>query len=51
MKERGLIGENVVYVKVLARGYLKKALIVEAQKFSHSAAEAILGMGGVARIV
>jgi large subunit ribosomal protein L15 len=46
MKERGLIGENVVYVKVLARGYLRKALTVEAQKFSEAAASAIISAGG-----
>jgi large subunit ribosomal protein L15 len=51
MKERGLIGENVVYVKVLARGYLKKALTVEAQKFSEAAANEIVRMGGVVRSV
>lgn len=47
---RGLVGAND-FVKVLGRGELKAKVVVEANKFSSSAKEAIEKLGGEAKIV
>lgn len=48
LKRKGLIGKNVVSVKVLARGVLTKSLTVEAQDFSIEAVKMIVLTGGKA---
>ncbi|MFT6801889.1 MAG: large subunit ribosomal protein L15 [Salibacteraceae bacterium] len=47
---RGLVGTNDL-VKVLGRGELKTKVVIEANKFSASAVEAIQKMGGEAKTV
>ena len=47
---RGLVGTNEL-VKVLGRGELKAKLVIEANKFSASAIEAIEKLGGEAKTV
>jgi hypothetical protein len=46
LKDKGLIGPNIEYVKVLARGMLTKPLTVEAQDFSMQAVKMIVLTGG-----
>jgi large subunit ribosomal protein L15 len=46
MKEKGLIGAKYGRIKVLARGYLNKALKVEADAFSMDAIKMIILTGG-----
>jgi ribosomal protein L15 len=48
LKQKGLIAENVDFVKVLARGMLTKPLTVEAQDFSLEAIKMIVLTGGAA---
>ena len=48
--ERGLVGTNDL-VKVLGRGELKAKVVIEANKFSTSAIEAIEKLGGEAKTV
>ena len=48
--ERGLVGTNDL-VKVLGRGELKAKVVIEANKFSASAIEAIEKLGGEAKTV
>ena len=47
---RGLVGTNEL-VKVLGRGELKAKVVIEANKFSASAIEAIEKLGGEAKTV
>jgi large subunit ribosomal protein L15 len=51
LRERGLVREVGVPVKVLGRGDLAKALTVRAHKFSQSASQKIAGAGGVAEVI
>ncbi len=52
LQEKNLIGKNVNYLKILARGNLDKPLIVEANEFSIDAIKMILLVGGtVIRII
>jgi ribosomal protein L15 len=51
LKEKGIIPQNVGYVKVLARGMLTKPLTIDAQDFSVKAVKMILLTGGTARRV
>lgn len=46
LKEHKLIGKKTTYVKVLARGYINKPLIVEADAFSIEAIKMIVLTGG-----
>ena len=46
IREAGLVPANVEYLKVLARGYIDKPLIVEAQDFSIDAVKMLLLTGG-----
>lgn len=48
--ERGLVGTNDL-VKVLGRGELKAKIVIEGNKFSSSAIEAIEKLGGEAKTV
>jgi ribosomal protein L15 len=48
LKERGLIKDDVAYIKVLARGSLDKALFVYANGFSSTAIKMIALSGGEA---
>lgn len=48
LKTKKLVGENVGFVKILARGRLDKALTILAQDFSTSAIKMIILTGGVA---
>ena len=48
LKERGLVREDVAYIKVLARGSLDKSLFVYANAFSSSAIKMIALSGGEA---
>ena len=49
--EAGLITKEYCGVKVLARGKLEKKLTVQANKFSKSAEEAIVALGGKAEVI
>jgi large subunit ribosomal protein L15 len=51
LRERGVVRQATVLVKVLGRGDISKALTVKAHKFSGSAAEKITGAGGVAEVI
>lgn len=51
LKEKGLVGKDADFVKVLARGVLDKPLAVEAQDFSVEAIKMILLTGGRAKKV
>ena len=51
LKETGLISKEYCGVKVLGAGKLEKKLIVQANKFSKSAEEAIKNAGGTAELV
>lgn len=46
VRARKLVGKDVDYLKVLARGYIDKPLIVEAHDFSMDAVKMILLTGG-----
>lgn len=46
LKEHKLIGKKTTYIKVLARGYINKPLIVEADAFSIEAIKMIVLTGG-----
>ncbi len=46
LREKNLIAKNVVYVKILAKGSLNKALTVEADDFSLEAVKMIVLTGG-----
>jgi large subunit ribosomal protein L15 len=48
LRERGLVRETGVPIKILARGDLDKALTIRAHKFSGKAAEKIAAAGGAA---
>ncbi len=48
LRERGLVRQSRVPIKVLGRGEITKALTVKAHKFSGSAAEKIAKAGGKA---
>ena len=49
--KKGLGGKHVTRVKVLAHGGLSKKLIICADAFSKTAAQAIVNSGGQARII
>lgn len=49
LKERGLVGENTQSIKILSKGNLTKALIIEANEFSNAAKDALEISGGEAR--
>jgi ribosomal protein L15/outer membrane biosynthesis protein TonB len=48
LKQKGLIAQNIGYVKVLANGILTKPLTIEAQDFSVEAVKMIVLTGGTA---
>ena len=49
MKEKGLIGKDVLYIKVLGAGVIDKPLHVSANAFSLSAVKMIALTGGTAK--
>ena len=49
--ERGIVKKELGGVKVLARGELSKKLTVKAHKFSQTASEAIVKLGGKAEVI
>jgi large subunit ribosomal protein L15 len=51
LRERGLVRETGIPVKVLGRGDLSKKLTVRAHKFSGSAAQKIAAAGGSAEVI
>src|SRR4249920_3174253 len=51
LRERGLVRESGVPVKVLGRGDIAKKLIVKAHKFSGSAAKKIEAAGGSTEVL
>jgi large subunit ribosomal protein L15 len=51
LRERGLVRQAQVRIKILGRGEIAKALTVRAHKFSGSAAQKIAAAGGVAETV
>jgi large subunit ribosomal protein L15 len=51
LRERGLVRESRVPIKVLGRGDVTKPLTVHAHKFSGSAAEKIAAAGGKAEVI
>jgi large subunit ribosomal protein L15 len=46
MDAKGLLKKSNLPVKVLASGEITKALIIKANKFSKTAAEKIIAVGG-----
>jgi large subunit ribosomal protein L15 len=51
LRQRGLVRETGVRIKVLGRGDLAKKLTVQAHKFSGSAAKKIEAAGGIAEVI
>jgi large subunit ribosomal protein L15 len=51
LRERGLVRETGIPVKVLGRGELSKKLTVRAHKFSGTAAKKIAAAGGSAEVI
>ncbi|MCY4601159.1 MAG: 50S ribosomal protein L15 [Acidobacteria bacterium] len=51
LRERRIVRESRVLVKVLARGELSKKLIVKAHRFSAQASKAIAAAGGQAEVL
>ena len=51
LRERGLVRETGIPVKVLGRGDISKKLTVRAHKFSGTAAEKIAAAGGTAEVL
>jgi large subunit ribosomal protein L15 len=51
LRERGLVRESRVPIKVLGRGDVTKPLTVHAHKFSGSAAQKIAAAGGKAEVI
>jgi large subunit ribosomal protein L15 len=51
LRERGLVRESNVPVKILGRGEISKKLTVRAHRFSGSAAEKIAAAGGAAEVI
>jgi large subunit ribosomal protein L15 len=51
LRERGLVRQTRVRIKVLGRGDIAKKLTVQAHKFSGSAAEKIVAAGGTAEVL
>ena len=51
LRERGIVRDRNVAIKVLGRGEISKALTVHAHKFSGSAAQKIAAAGGKAEVV
>jgi large subunit ribosomal protein L15 len=51
LRERGIVRETGVRIKVLGRGDCGKALTVRAHKFSESASKKLAAAGGVAEVI
>jgi len=51
LRERGLVRQSNVPVKVLGRGDIAKKLTIKAHKFSGSAAKKIEAAGGSAEVL
>ena len=49
LKEKGLVGENTKSIKILSKGNLTRALIIEANEFSNAAKDALELSGGEAK--
>jgi large subunit ribosomal protein L15 len=51
LREAGLVSDRTAPIKVLGRGEIKKALSVQAHKFSGSAADKLAAAGGTAETI
>jgi large subunit ribosomal protein L15 len=51
LRERGLVRQSNIPVKILGRGEISKKLTVRAHKFSGSAAEKITAAGGAVEVI
>jgi large subunit ribosomal protein L15 len=51
LRERGIVRETRIPVKVLGRGDISKILTVRAHKFSESAMKKIVAAGGTAEVI
>lgn len=51
LKQKGLVSEDVEYIKILTKGNLTKPLIIEANEFSNAAKDIVKLSGGEIRIV
>jgi large subunit ribosomal protein L15 len=51
LRERGLVRERGVRIKVLGRGECGKALTVRAHRFSESASKKLAAAGGAAEVI
>jgi large subunit ribosomal protein L15 len=51
LRERGLVRQSRIRIKVLGRGDITKKLTVQAHKFSGKAAEKIAAAGGTAEVL
>ena len=51
LRERGLVRDATLKIKVLGDGEIKKGLTIRAHKFSESAAKKIAAAGGVAEVI
>ena len=51
LRERGLVRETGMPVKILGRGDIAKALTVKAHKFSESAVKKIAAAGGASEVI
>lgn len=51
LRERGIVREKGVPVKILGRGELAKALSIKAHKFSESAVKKIAAAGGASEVI
>jgi large subunit ribosomal protein L15 len=51
LKARGLVPRSASAVKVLGEGNIKKALTIQAHKFSQSAVQKIQAQGGKAEVL
>jgi len=51
LRERGIVRETRIPVKVLGRGDISKILTIRAHKFSESAMKKIVAAGGTAEVI
>jgi len=51
LRQQGLVKKIRDGVKVLGEGKLEKPLVIEAHKFSKSATEKIMAVGGTAKVI
>ncbi|MEO8484125.1 MAG: 50S ribosomal protein L15 [Acidobacteriota bacterium] len=51
LRERGIVRETGILIKILGRGECEKALTVRAHKFSDTASKKLAAAGGVAEVI